>query len=124
MQLLSNAGILAIIVLEAPGDQGATVAGTQGIGVNTPNAAAVAAATSGFEGDEHIPKVGMFTIGLLSIILAAGILLVITLLAGNTTNGAGATPNEQVIIAPIHTCSGIFLFFNTSSALNLEYLEL
>ena len=64
VQLLSNAGILAIMVLDAPGVHGATVAGTQGIGVNTPNAAAVAAATSGFEGDEHIPKVGMLTRGL------------------------------------------------------------
>tara|TARA_Y100000782_G_C10174326_1_gene261203 strand:- start:2493 stop:2618 length:126 start_codon:yes stop_codon:yes gene_type:complete len=39
--------------------------------------------------------------------LAAGMLLVITRLVGNTTNEDGATPKEQVIMAPIHTCVGI-----------------
>jgi hypothetical protein len=34
-----------------PGDHGAPIAGTHGCGVNTPLAAAVAAATCGFDGD-------------------------------------------------------------------------
>ncbi len=45
------------------GIHGALVAGMQGIGVKTPKAAAVAAATIGFEGVVHIPKLGMFMIG-------------------------------------------------------------
>ena len=45
---LFNAGILAIFTVALPGDQGAGVTGMQGIGVNTPKAAAVAAATIGF----------------------------------------------------------------------------
>jgi hypothetical protein len=94
---------LAIITVGEPGAQGATVTGTQGIGVSTPKAAAVAAATVGFAIEVHIANGGIFTMGLLSIIFAAGILLVITLLSGKTINEDGAAPNEQAIIAPIHT---------------------
>jgi len=47
-----------------PGIQGATVLGTQGIGVNTPKAAEVADATVGFAKDWHIPKVAILTKGL------------------------------------------------------------
>ena len=47
--------------------------GMQGIGVRVPIAAAVAAATCGFDIDLHIPKGLMFTIGAKSIILAIGI---------------------------------------------------
>ena len=50
-----------------PGTHGAGMLGTQGIGVNTPPAAAVADATCGLAGLLHIPKVG----NLLSIIVAA-----------------------------------------------------
>ena len=46
-----------------PGAQGAAVTGTQGIGVKTPNAAAVAAATCGFAMEVHIPKGMILTIG-------------------------------------------------------------
>ncbi len=46
--------------------------GTHGIGVRTPNAAAVAAITVGLEGEEHMPNGGTFTIGFPSIIVAAG----------------------------------------------------
>ena len=54
----------AIIRVGAPGTHGATVIGTHGIGVNTPSAAAVAAATSGLAGLMHMPKGGMLTIGM------------------------------------------------------------
>ena len=40
----------------APGDHGRSTAGTQGCGVSTPLAAAVAATTWGFIGERHIPK--------------------------------------------------------------------
>ncbi len=43
-----NAGILAMVTVGDPGAHGVGVTGMQGIGVNTPNAAAVAAATIGF----------------------------------------------------------------------------
>lgn len=111
VQELFNAGILAIMVLVQPGDQGVTVAGIQGIGVNTPNAAAVAAATTGLDSEVHIAKGKIFTSGLLSMILASGMLFVITRFRGNTTKDDGAVPKEQVIIAPIHTCCGITYCF-------------
>lgn len=47
-----------------PGTQGAMVLGTQGIGVKTPNAAAVADATTGLAKDIHVPKGKIFTKGL------------------------------------------------------------
>jgi hypothetical protein len=62
--LLFNAGKLAIITVAEPGVQGPGVTGVQGIGVSTPKAAAVAAATAGLAGDLHIPNGGMFTKGL------------------------------------------------------------
>jgi hypothetical protein len=74
-------------------------AGKHGIGVNTPIAAADAAATIGFAIDEHMPNGGMFMLGLLSIIFAAGA-PALTLLLGNTESAAGAIPKLQVINAP------------------------
>jgi hypothetical protein len=56
-----------------PGAQGATVLGMQGMGVRTPQAAEVAEATLGLARERHIPKVGMLTIGLLSMILATNL---------------------------------------------------
>lgn len=111
VHVLFNVGILANITVGLPGVHGVTVAGIHGIGVNTPKAAVVAVATSGFAIEEHIPKVGMFTIGLLSIILAAGISLVITLFSGKTIRVDGATPKEHIMAAPIHTCCGIIKWF-------------
>ena len=46
--VLFNAGIPLIITVVEPGVQGAGVLGMQAAGVNTPNFAAVAAATMGF----------------------------------------------------------------------------
>lgn len=63
LQLLFKAGMLAIRTVGEPGSQGAAVTGIQGIGVNTPSAAAVAAATMGLEGDWHIPKGRIFNMG-------------------------------------------------------------
>ena len=47
-------------------------AGTQGWGVRTPIAAAVAAATAGFAIDEHIPQLPTLLMGAQSAILATG----------------------------------------------------
>jgi hypothetical protein len=63
----------------------------QGCGVRAPWAAAVAAATCGFAGDEHIPNGATFNIGAWSIIVAAGLFVVVTM-AGITVKLAGALP--------------------------------
>jgi hypothetical protein len=96
-----------------PGTHGAGVTGTQGIGVNTPNAPAVAAATVGFASEVHIPKGIILTNGILSIIFAAGTLLVIVVLVGNTTKELGATPKLHIKVAPMQTC--IAIVFNLYS---------
>jgi len=52
------------MTVAAPGAQGALVAGMQGIGVSTPDAAAVAEATVGLARDWHMPNGAIFTMGL------------------------------------------------------------
>src|ERR1700733_4476445 len=106
-ETLSSEGKFPNSTVGPPATQGAGVAGMQGIGVSTPRAAAVAAATTGFEGDIHMPKDMIFTIGMWSMILASGTWLVITRLVGSTTNELGAIPKLHCIIAPIHTCRGM-----------------
>lgn len=101
-----NAGLPPMSIEVEPGAQGAGMTGTQGIGVRTPSAAAVAAATVGFAMDEHIPKGGMFLIGMLSIMVAAGAPTRVWF-SGVTMSALGATPNEQLIIAPAVTSLGI-----------------
>jgi hypothetical protein len=99
---LFRAGILAISTVGEPGIHGAAVTGTQGIGVSTPKAAAVAAATIGLAIELHIPKGKIFTIGLLSIILAMGIVVVVRF-TGKTIKVPGAKPKEHCSVAPPHT---------------------
>ncbi|OJX81050.1 MAG: hypothetical protein BGO92_08225 [Magnetospirillum sp. 64-120] len=103
LELLS-AGILAIMTVGDPGAHGAAVAGMHGMGVSTPKAAAVAAATMGFAGLLHMAKGRMFTIGLLSMMFAAAGPPAMTQLVGSTTNELGAAPKLQVNIAPMQTC--------------------
>jgi len=104
-----SAGISPSNTVGAPGVQGAGVTGTQGIGVNTPIAAAVADATAGLAKLVHIPNGMMFTNGLLSMTLAAAMLPVIILLRGNTTKVLGASPKLHCSVAPEHTCIAIFV---------------
>jgi hypothetical protein len=63
VESLVRAGWFPIKVLDAPGDHGAVVIGMHGIGVSTPSAAAVAAATIGFAVDWHIPNGRILTMG-------------------------------------------------------------
>src|SRR6478672_9095892 len=63
-EVLSSAGILPSRTVGAPGIHGAVVIGTHGIGVNTPSAAALAAATVGFARLLHTPNGGTFAIGM------------------------------------------------------------
>lgn len=64
VDVLSSVGMLPSRTVGAPGIQGETVAGIHGMGVRTPIAAAVAAATIGFAGDMHMPNGMIFTIGM------------------------------------------------------------
>ena len=89
-----KAGCPPIKTFGLPGTQDAAVAGIHGMGVKTPSAAAVAAATVGLLGEEHIPKPARLTNGLLSIMVAAGV-PAITLLVGITVSGHGAAPKEH-----------------------------
>lgn len=104
MLVLLRAGMLPIITVADPGAHGAGITGTQGIGVKTPKAAAVAEATSGFAMELHIPKGGMFTIGMLSMMFEAGVPPTMTLFFGSTLFALGATPKVQAIMAPMTTC--------------------
>jgi hypothetical protein len=81
------------------------------IGVSTPIAAAVAVATVGLARLMHAPNVMMLTIGLLSIIFAAGMLLVITLFCGSTTSVLipGGKANVHFNMAPLQTSMDICL---------------
>lgn len=63
VHVLLRAGMLLIITVGLPGIHGADVIGVQGIGVRTPSAAAVAAATAGFAILMHIAKGLMFIKG-------------------------------------------------------------
>jgi hypothetical protein len=92
IELLFNAGWFASVTVGDPGIQGDGVTGMHGIGVSTPMAAAVAAATIGLAGDWHIPNGMMLTIGMWSWMLAAGMLDVFCMLMGNTTRLLGAMP--------------------------------
>src|SRR5262245_12681369 len=107
LEVLSSAGALSRSTVTAPGTHGEVVAGMQGIGVSTPIAAAVAAATCGLAMLWQAPNGMMFFMGMWSRMFAAGLLLVITLCSGVTTNVLGAIPNEHFNNAPLQTCCAI-----------------
>jgi hypothetical protein len=96
LQELLSAGWFFIRTVGLPGIHGAVVTGTHGIWVRTPSEAAVAAATCGFAKDLHIPKGIMLTIGLLSIMVAAGLFSPLTILSGKTINSDGVAPKLHV----------------------------
>jgi hypothetical protein len=64
MESLFKIGIFFIIIVGLSGNHGDTVIGIHGIGVRTPNAAAVAAITMGLARLIHIPKGIIFSIGM------------------------------------------------------------
>ena len=99
LDVLSSIGCLPSKTVGAPGIQGDAVAGMHGIGVNTPSAAAVADATTGFAGHMHMPNGMMFTIGTWSIILAATCLPTMVRLIGRTERTDGATPIVHIKLA-------------------------
>ena len=90
------------------------------MGVSTPNAAAVAAATCGFAMEVHIPNGMMFIIGTLSVIQAGGILLHRILAAGRTFSTDGAIPKLHISCAPDVTMIDTF---NLLSSMLVFYIE-
>jgi hypothetical protein len=102
-----SAGEPPICVRIAPGFHGPAETGTHGIGVSTPSAADVAAATVGFARLVHIPNGGMFMNGTMSLMVAAGLPSMNTRLIGTTFNVDGATPKLHVIIAVAVTLGGM-----------------
>lgn len=71
------------------------------MGVSTPNAAAVAEATTGLAMDRHNPKGTMFSIGLLSKMFPAGGPCAMTRLIGSTFSGDGVKPMLHLSIEPL-----------------------
>jgi hypothetical protein len=105
--VLFSTGLFAIITVGEPGTHGSAITGAHGTGVGTPSAADVAKIKAGFVGALHMPKGGMFTTGLWSIMFAAGLFSAITRLTGRTISDAGVVPKLHCIIAPITTCFAI-----------------
>lgn len=96
-----------IVTTGEPGDQGAGMTGTHGIGVSTPCAAAVAEATCGFACVLHIPKGAMFVMGTLSMTVAVGCSSALDPLAGRTVSVEGALPWLHLSFAPFATSFGM-----------------
>src|SRR4051794_10846050 len=71
----------------------------QGMGVSTPSAAAVAAATVGLARLVHMPKGGMLAPGIMSVMAAAGLPSTSTRASGRTTRVDGAMPKLHCSIA-------------------------
>lgn len=94
-----TAGVPPIRVVAVGGSHGPTGTGTHGIGVSTPKAAAVAAATVGLDRLVHIPKGGILSSGTMSSIVAAGLPSMSTRRSGRTLSGDGDMPNEHSIWA-------------------------
>ena len=122
---LLSAGKLDISTVADPGAQGDGVFGMHGIGVSVPQAAAVAAATVGFAILLHIPKGIMLSIGLLSIIVAAGIDAVFVVV-GLSMSVEGAAPKAHCSDAPLQTHTPIFKllhqgYLSLNIALNEKY---
>lgn len=107
LQLLLSAGLFPIITVTEPGIHGPAGAGMHGIGVSTPSAAAVAAATVGFAMLMHGPKGLMLSIGTLSMMVAAGLPPAMVLATGSTPNGDGIDPKLHISSAPSVTCKAI-----------------
>lgn len=112
--VMLSAGKLPIMTVGEPGAQGAAVTGIQGIGVSTPIAAAVADATVGFASDMQTPNGGMFAMGLLSMIVAAGV-PAMTVGACSALRTLGATPNVHIIVHPVVANGGMGIKFSVQA---------
>lgn len=96
-------GALASITVGEPGTHGDEMIGMQGIGVMTPIAAAVAAATAGFAKDWHTPNGRILTMDLESRLFATAAPAINTLFCGSTSREDGCIPKLHDRLAPLHT---------------------
>jgi hypothetical protein len=116
MSLSERIGMFDTRTVGFDGVQGDAIAGTHGIGVRTPKAAAVAAATIGLAGFEHSPNGLILAIGMKSIIEATGSPQASTGGPfGMTVSGDGATPKLHLQSAPLAMTFGISRFHGTGS---------
>jgi hypothetical protein len=104
--LSHSVGMPASSTVVEPGTQGEGVAGTQGIGVNTPDAAEVADATTGLASERHMPNEVTLTIGTWSATLAHARCAPSTV-RGVGSREPGATPIVQRSVAPVQAMKGI-----------------
>jgi hypothetical protein len=79
----------------------------QGCGVRTPKAAAVAAATVGFDTVVHMPQGVTEDMGATSVTVAAGLPDIITAACDVTFNVPGDVPNTHMYVAPVTTAIAI-----------------
>ena len=84
-----------MVTVVEPGTQGEVVAGTQGTGVSTPMAAAVALITAGLVGDLQSPNETMLTWGAKSSVVAASLWSMVTACPGRICRGEGVVPIEH-----------------------------
>ena len=101
---LSNVGMPPVNTAVLPVIQGETVIGMQGMGVRTPIAAAVAAATVGLARLMQVPKVGMLAMGV-KFMMVPTCRVAVTMALGVTISEEGAAPKVQDIMAEVtQTC--------------------
>ncbi len=96
-------GFPPAITLLLEGSQVPVVAGTQGWGVRTPSAAAVADATAGFARLRHIPKLWMLTVPFPSVSVPTGFPFISTVFALVALKVDGVVPKEHFKVAPVVT---------------------
>jgi hypothetical protein len=101
-------GIDPAITVGLPGIHGVTVTGRHGIDSTAPKLAILAAISSGLAGLTHIANGVILTIGILSTIVATGMLHATTLRVGKIFKGAGAKPNTHLNIVPSESQKLIF----------------
>ena len=95
-----------------PGAHGALVFGTQGAGVKKTGGGRLVA---GFATELHIPKGGIFALGLLSMMVAVGA-EVITVVCALATSEEGAVPKVHSMLAPVHTQKAIISILSERGA--------
>lgn len=106
MAVFVRQGIPPAITPADPPTQMPAGAGTQGIGVSTPSAAAVAEATVGFASEVHIPQGVTLVIGTTSRTVAAGFPFIRTVCCEVAISVPGVVPMLHWIEAPLTTKLG------------------
>ncbi len=98
LELLFRAGKFPASTVGEPGAQGAGITGTQGAGANITGGGLIVA---GLAGQLHIPKGGIFPIGLKSIIVPIGLDDTMTVVCALAMRVDGAAPKVHCIVAPV-----------------------